>query len=68
MKLLSCPCENAKYCGTMISSMRLHNTMFNSRFRDFIHSRKGLHWLLANYSPNTNIVDAINDAYHIKLR
>jgi len=67
MKLLNCPCENAAYCGTMISSMKLHNTMYRERFRSFIHSRKGLTYLLSNYDKKTEVLKAIKDAY-IKLR
>lgn len=67
MKLLNCPCENAKYCGTMVGSIKLHRLMYNSIFRDFIHSKKGLEHLLSNYDGKTEIVSAIKDAY-IKLK
>ena len=63
MKLLNCPCENAKYCGTMIGSIKLHRVMYNSRFRDFIHSKKGLEYLLSHYDGKTELVAAINDTY-----
>ena len=63
MKLLNCPCENAKYCGTMVGSIKLHRTMYNSRFRDFIHSKKGLEYLLSHYDGKTGVVTAINIAY-----
>ena len=66
-KLLHCPCENEKYCDTMIGSIKLHRLMYNSRFRDFIHSKKGLEHLLSNYDGKTEIVSAIKDAY-IKLK
>ena len=41
--------------------------MYNSRFHDFIHSKKGLEHLLSNYDGKTEIVSAIKDAY-IKLK
>ena len=62
-KLLRCPCENAKYCGTMIGSIKLHRLMYNNRFRDFIHSKKGLEYLLSHYDSKTELVTAINDTY-----
>ena len=62
-KLLHCPCVNAKYCGTMIQSTRLHRVMYDSAFHEFIHSKKGLDHLLSNYDSKTGVVDAINMAY-----
>ena len=67
MKLLNCPCENAKYCGTMIGSMKLHRIMYDSAFHEFIHSRKGLMYLLSHYDGKAGIVEAITDSY-VKLR
>ena len=66
-KLLHCPCENVEYCGTMIQSIKLHRMMYNSRFRDFIHSRKGLEYLLSHFDGKTEVVEAIKDTY-IKLK
>ena len=66
-KLLHCPCENEKFCGTMVSSIKLHRTMYNSRFHDFIHSKEGLDYLLSNFGGKTEIVSAIKDTY-IKLK
>ena len=63
MKLLSCPCVNAKYCGTMVSSMKLHRIMYESRFHEFIHSRKGLKYLLTHYDGKADLVESIHDAY-----
>ena len=63
-KLLHCPCENAKYCGTMIGSMKLHRIMYDSAFHEFIHSRKGLIYLLSHYDGKTEVVDNIHDAYN----
>lgn len=37
--------------------------MYNSRFRDFIHSKKGLEYLLSHYDGKTELVAAINDTY-----
>ena len=67
MKLLNCPCENVKYCGTMVGSIKLHRTMYNSRFHDFIHGKEGLEYLLSNYDGKTEIVSAIKNAY-VKLK
>ena len=64
MKLLHCPCENEKYCGTMVQSTKLHRTMYNNRFRDFIHSRKGLEYLLSHFDGKTEVVEAINTTYY----
>lgn len=64
MKLLHCPCENEKYCGTVVQSTKLHRTMYNSRFRDFIHSRKGLEYLLSHFGGKTEVVEAINTTYY----
>ena len=64
MKLLHCPCENEKYCGTMVQSTKLHRTMYNSRFIDFIHSRKGLEYLLSHFDGKTEVVEAINTTYY----
>lgn len=61
--LLSCPCENHKYCGTMVGSIKLHRIMYNSRFRDFIHSREGLQYLLSHFDGKTELVTAIKTAY-----
>ena len=63
-KLLHCPCENEKYCGTMVSSIKLHRTMYNSRFHDFIHSKKGLEYLLSHYDGKTTLVEAMHKAYN----
>lgn len=41
--------------------------MYNSRFHAFIHSKKGLEYLLSNFGGKTEIVSAIKDAY-IKLK
>ena len=62
MKLLNCPCENAMYCGTMVGSIKLHRLMYNSRFRDFIHSYKGFKYLLTHYN-SMSVIEAIHKAY-----
>ena len=41
--------------------------MYKEKFRSFIHSRKGLTYLLSNYDKKTEVLEAIKDAY-IKLR
>lgn len=64
MKLLHCPCENEKYCGTMIQSTKLHRLMYNTRFHDFIHSKKGLEYLISHFDSKTEIVAAIKDTYY----
>ena len=66
-KLLHCPCVNEKYCGTMIQSTKLHRVMYDSAFHKFIHSKKGLDYLLSNFGGKIEIVSAIKDAY-IKLK
>ena len=37
--------------------------MYNSRFHAFIHSKKGLEYLLSHYDGKTELVAAISDAY-----
>ena len=66
-KLLHCPCINEKYCGTVIQSTKLHRTMYNEAFHKFIHSRKGLLYLLSNYDGKADLIKSMQDAYH-KLR
>ena len=41
--------------------------MYNSRFHAFIHSKKGLEYLLSHYDGKTELVLAIKDGY-IKLK
>ena len=62
-KLLHCPCSVAKYCGTAIQSTRLHRSIYNQKFHEFIHSKKGLDYLLSNYDGKTETVDAIHKTY-----
>jgi hypothetical protein len=38
--------------------------MYNSRFHAFIHSKKGLEYLLSHYDGKTEVVDNIHDAYN----
>lgn len=63
-KLLRCPCENEKFCGTSVGSIKLHRVMYNSRFHAFIHSKEGLEYLLSHYDGKTEVVDNIHDAYN----
>ena len=62
-KLLHCPCENEKYCGTMIQSIKLHRVMYDSAFHKFIHSKEGLDHLIGTFDSKTNVVEAIHQAY-----
>ena len=62
-KLLHCPCVNEKYCGTMIQSTKLHRVMYDSAFHKFIHSKKGLDYLIETFDSKTNVVEAIHKAY-----
>ena len=57
-------CPVAQYCGTMIQSTKLHRLMYNTRFHDFIHSKKGLEYLLSHYDGKTEVVEAINTTYY----
>ena len=62
-KLLHCPCELSKECGTMIGSIKLHRLMYNAAFMKFIHSSKGLRYLLEHYDGKADLVESIHDAY-----
>ena len=62
-KLLHCPCELSKECGTMIGSIKLHILMYNAAFKKFIHSPKGLRYLLEHYDGKADLVESIHDAY-----
>ena len=62
-KLLHCPCVNEKYCGTMVQSTKLHRMMYNAAFKKFIHSSKGLRYLLEHYDGKADLVESIHDAY-----
>ena len=62
-KLLHCPCELSRECGTMIQESKLHEVLYSHKFHEFIHSKDGLNYLLSNFDGKTEIVAAINHAY-----
>lgn len=55
-------CGVGRYCGTMVSSMKLHKAVMQKDYRKFIHSRKGLEYLIMKY-PNSSLLDALNLTY-----